>query len=65
MLHIRNLITRIFTAANTDDERIRRIEQRIDELEQKRLDDLSVTVKMWKLLTMDREKEDQNGKTRL
>lgn len=60
MLHIRNLITRIFTAANTDDERIRRLEQRIDELEQKRLDDLSVTVKMWKSLTINRENGDNH-----
>ena len=62
MLHIGKLIARIVTA---DDERIRRIEQRIDELEQKRLDDLRVTVNMWKALTMDRENGDQNGKTRL
>lgn len=52
MLHIGKLIARIVTA---DDERIRRLEQRIDELEQKRLDDLRVTVNMWKALTMDRE----------
>lgn len=59
-MHIRDLITRIFTAANTDDERIRRLEQRIDELEQKRLDDLSVTVKMWKSLTIDRKNGDNH-----
>lgn len=52
MLRIGKLITRIITA---DDERIRRLEQRIDDLEQKRLDDLEITVKMWKALTMDRE----------
>lgn len=52
MLHIGKLIARIVTA---DDERIRRLEQRIDELEQKRLDDLRVTVNMWKALSMDRE----------
>ena len=60
MLHIRDLITRIFTAANTDDERIRRLEQRIDELEQKRLDDLRLTVNMWKSLTIDRENGDNH-----
>lgn len=60
MLHIRDLITRIFTAANTDDERIRRLEQRIDELEQKRLDDLRLTVNMWKSLTIDRESGDNH-----
>jgi hypothetical protein len=61
MLHIRDLITRIFTAENTDDERIRRLEQRIDELEQKRLDDLRLTVQMWKSLTIDREHGDNHN----
>ncbi len=60
MLHIRDLIKRIFTAKNTDDERIRRLEQRIDELEQKRLDDLRLTVQMWKSLTIDRENGDNH-----
>lgn len=60
MLHIRDLITRIFAAENTYDERIRRLEQRIDELEQKRLDDLRLTVKMWKSLTIDRENGDKS-----
>ena len=50
MLRIGKLITRIITA---DDERFRRFEQRIDELEQKRLDDLRVTEKMWKALTIE------------
>lgn len=54
------MITRIFAAENTYDERIRKLEQRIDELEQKRLDDLRLTVKMWKSLTIDRENGDKS-----
>lgn len=61
MLHIRDLITRIFTAENIYDERIRRLEQRIDELEQKRLDDLRLAVKMYKSLTIDRESGDNHN----
>lgn len=47
---------------NSRGERIRRLEQRIDELEQKRLDDLSLTVKMWKSLTINRESGDNHDK---
>lgn len=61
MLHIRDLITRIFTAENIYDERIRRLEQRIDELEQKRLNDLRLAVKMYKSLTIDRESGDNHN----
>lgn len=61
MLHIRDLITSIFTAENTYGERIRRLEQRIDELERKRLDDLRLTVKMWKSLTIDRDNGDNHN----